>query len=79
MEDPVVLYKDGTSRRIPAIDAPGWEAAGWRRDPIIAQVKEVELPASAKSQTAKKDPPPTQENLKETLEKLKTDNPSSTK
>ncbi|MEH1808516.1 hypothetical protein [Nostoc sp.] len=30
LNDPVTLYKEGKSRRIPAIDAPGWIRAGWR-------------------------------------------------
>jgi hypothetical protein len=31
-QDPVTLYKDGKSRQIPAIDAPGWIAGGWSTD-----------------------------------------------
>lgn len=32
LEDPVTLYKDGKLRRIPAVDAPGWIAAGWSKE-----------------------------------------------
>lgn len=32
--DPITLYKDGISRRIPAIDAPGWIGKGWLKEPL---------------------------------------------
>lgn len=36
MLDPVTLYKDGKSRRIAAIDAPGWLRSGWSLSESLA-------------------------------------------
>ncbi len=31
----ILLYKDGESKRVPAIDAPGWLAQGWTTTPAV--------------------------------------------
>ncbi|MFK0735596.1 MAG: hypothetical protein ACFKPT_02550 [Gloeotrichia echinulata GP01] len=43
LNDPLTLYKDGKSRRIPAIDAPGWIANGWS-DVDVDEEKELPPP-----------------------------------
>jgi hypothetical protein len=43
--DPVTLYLDGESRRVPQIDAPAWRANGWGEDPET-KTPVVEVPAN---------------------------------
>ncbi|MBD2488997.1 hypothetical protein [Aulosira sp. FACHB-615] len=47
-QDPITLYgPDSQVKRIPAIDAPGWLAAGWSTEPIKETVEaESELGSS---------------------------------
>jgi hypothetical protein len=90
MVDPVILFnKDGVSRPIPAIDAPGWEAAGWSRQPktVKSEVQKTETslelsPEAEKSVKNNTSSSNANAELKETLEKLKKgtpDNPGSVK
>ncbi|HYX14764.1 MAG TPA: hypothetical protein VE944_10425 [Nostoc sp.] len=48
MLDPVTLYKDGKARSIPAIDAPGWMANGWAKQPTAPEVIPLSVETSSK-------------------------------
>ena len=43
MTDPITLYKDGLSRRIPAIDAEAWIAQGWKETDETTSASEIPI------------------------------------
>lgn len=67
-QDPITLYgPDSQVKRIPAIDAPGWLAAGWSTEPI-KEAETEELGVS--DQEPPSSPPKRRKAAVETSEEL---------